>query len=140
VARALTPRRVQDRRSHDAAHDRELVVGLGEVGGDLGGADRVGRIGDGDGAGEQGVAALPRPAFQGLLRQGVLDHLELGAFGAQTTAKVLQLLDGEAEVVRHHHGARVVEHALERFDGLGLACAIHTDSKISTRPRKRGRR
>ncbi len=118
-------RLVQHQLAHQRADDGELVVVLGVLGHDLGGRDRIGAIGDGDRAGEQGVARVTHRAVQRLAGQGVLHHRDPRVFLAQAAAQFGHLRDGEAHVVGHHNGAGVGEDPLQGLDGVRLVCAVH---------------
>jgi hypothetical protein len=74
---------------------------------------------------EEGVALRADRAVESLRGQGVLHHLQLGAFVTKAAPQIGHFRNGQTLVVGHDHGAGASEHAFQRFDGVLLLSAVH---------------
>lgn len=126
--------------AHEAAQNDELVVALGEFSSDLRSGDGIRSVGDAHRTLEQIVVGGAFLEAERLKRQTVLHHLECSAFFTKAQTQVGHFRNGQTQVVGHDHGARVGEHAFQRFDRLGFLCAVHCGLHFGIRRQAYSRR
>ncbi len=132
-ASALTPFGVQGGLAHRSAEDDELLVRLGEVGGDLGRRDHIARISDDRRALEQGSDGRDVRAFESDLGEAVLRDLHGGAGLPHLLAQSLHLGDREAGIVSDNDDVGGLEDPVQRLDGRFLFRSIHVGTLFGWR-------
>ena len=110
---------------HRPAQDHELLVGLGEVVGDLGRSHGITRIGHHRRPLQQGHDHGCAGTFKRNLGETVFRDLHLGARLLHLPAQVLHLRNGEAQIVSNDHDIGILEDTIEVRDQLLLSRSIH---------------
>ena len=122
--------RVEHGLAHRSAEDHELLVRLGEVGGDLGRANRIARIGDHGRSLQQGTDAGNVRAFKSDLGEAVLGDLHRCASLPGLLAQDLHLGNREAGIVSHDDGVGGLEDLLQLRHLLGFCRSFHKLSPV----------
>src|SRR5215470_14199240 len=112
--------------AHRPAQDHELLVCLGEVGGDLCRSDRIARIGDHGRPLQQGDDRGCVSAVESDLGEPVLGDLHRRARLLHLPAQVLHLGHREARILSDDHDVGALEDTVERRDELFLSRSIHS--------------